>query len=332
MNIAIFGWYHHQNAGDDRIQACITRWLDGHTLAFLPSGRVPPVSLLRTYDAAIIGGGGLIMNRGGMFRDMARWTRRAGIPVAIAGASVERIDDDLRREVRSFLDVCCFAWFRDRGSLEAVGDHPRAFVAPDFTWLYPQPLQPEFPAEGVALCLQRRKNLPVEDWKHALSGLGQSIHPFPFYFENGGDAKLLRELLPDLDVPDEFDPKPLERSACVATRRFHGLLFGLQSGRPVLTISSTPKARRFLAEHGLEHWAIGETEAGVFRDKLAELLRERQSIRQRALEIRQQLHSEVRKKAADAKRLLLEAAEALPPPGRRPGARLADLLNFRFRS
>src|SRR6185436_6357089 len=54
VNIAVFGWYHHRNAGDDRIQQCLTRWLDGHTLAFLPAGRRPPVHLLRTYDAAIL--------------------------------------------------------------------------------------------------------------------------------------------------------------------------------------------------------------------------------------------------------------------------------------
>src|SRR5687768_15511039 len=102
MNIAIFGWYHHRNAGDDRIQQCLTRWLEGHTLAFLPAGRRPPVHLLRTCDAAILGGGGLIRDRGGMFRDMARWVRAAGIPVALAGVSVEGITPELRAELRAF--------------------------------------------------------------------------------------------------------------------------------------------------------------------------------------------------------------------------------------
>src|SRR6266498_1808139 len=133
MNIAVFGWYHHRNAGDDRIQYCITRWFDGHTLAFLPAGRRPPIHLLRTYDAAILGGGGLIMGEGGMFRHMTRWVRSSGIPVALAGVSVESITSGLRAEIRAFMDVCCFAWFRDKGSLEVVGEHPKAFVAPDIT-------------------------------------------------------------------------------------------------------------------------------------------------------------------------------------------------------
>ena len=90
MNIAIFGWYHHQNAGDDRMQSCLTRWLDGHTLAFLPAGRPPPIELLRTYDAVLIGGGGLIARSGGLFRGMAAWVRATRIPVGLAGVSVER--------------------------------------------------------------------------------------------------------------------------------------------------------------------------------------------------------------------------------------------------
>ena len=170
MNIAVFGWYHHQNAGDDRIQVCLTRWLEGHTLAFLPAGRPPPIHLLRTYDAAIIGGGGLIMGTGGMFRQMRRWVRLAGIPVALVGVSVENLTPGLRAELRAFLDVCCFAWFRDQGSLTALGPHPNAFVAPDVTWLYPfAPLPPA--TGGIALSLRGqtlrcRKPLGLICWAH----------------------------------------------------------------------------------------------------------------------------------------------------------------------
>ena len=54
-----------------------------------------------------------------------------------AGRRIERLPPVLRAELRAFLDVCCFAWFRDRASLDALGEHPRAFVAPDITWLFP---------------------------------------------------------------------------------------------------------------------------------------------------------------------------------------------------
>jgi glycosyltransferase involved in cell wall biosynthesis len=223
MNIAIFGWYHHRNAGDDRIQQCLTRWLDGHTLAFLPAGRQPPVHLLRTCDAAIVGGGGILQREGGMFRGMARWVRRAGIPVALAGVSVEAITPGLRQELRGFLDVCCFAWFRDRGSLEAVGEHPRAFVAPDVTWLYPFEPAPE-EGSGIAVSAGPGSLQPRDAWRAALMALGEPLHPWPLYFENDGDGRALRELIPDAVLPGEFDLDPARRAAAVLAGRFHALL------------------------------------------------------------------------------------------------------------
>lgn len=306
MNIAIFGWYHHRNAGDDRIQQCLTRWLDGHTLAFLPAGRHPPVHLLRTYDAAILGGGGLIRDRGGMFRDMARWVRQAGIPVALAGVSVEGITPGLRRELRELLDLdlCCFAWFRDRGSLEAVGDHPRAFVAPDATWLYPfEPAAEE--GRGLAVSVAPGTLQPREAWRDALAAFGEPLHPWPLYFENGGDGRALRELIPDAVLPGEFDLEPGRRAAAVLAGRFHALLFALQLGRPSLVASDAPKVRRFLDDNGLRSWIA---EPGSLCC---------QGTREEALRLRSRLHDEAWEKTAPARERLLDAASRLPPPSRR---------------
>jgi hypothetical protein len=314
VNIAIFGWYHHRNAGDDRIQQCLTRWLDGHTLAFLPAGRQPPVHLLRTCDAAILGGGGLIQRQGGMFRGMARWVRRAGIPVALAGVSVEAITPGLRRELREFLDVCCFAWFRDRGSLEAVGDHPKAFVAPDATWLYPfAPAAEE--GRGLAVSVAPGTLQPREVWRDALAVFKEPLHPWPLYFENGGDGRALRELMPDADLPGEFDLDPARRAAAVLVGRFHALLFALQLGRPVLAASEAPKVRRFLDDNGLQSWSAAAP--GSLRSP---------GTREEALRLRSRLHDEVWEKTAPARERLLDAASLLPPPGRRLGNRLRSLL------
>lgn len=305
MNIAIFGWYHHRNAGDDRIQQCLVRWLEGHTLAFLPAGRRPPVHLLRTCDAAILGGGGLIRDRGGMFRDMARWVRAAGIPVALAGVSVEGMTPELRSELREFLDLCSFAWFRDRGSLEEVGEHPNAFVAPDVTWLYPY--EPA-PAEGDGVAVTSAD----------LAVPGVPLHPWPLYFENGGDAAAFHS------APDEFDLEPARRAAAVLTRRFHGLLFALQLGRPALVDSAAPKVRRFLEDNGLRGWALQGDLASAwpaFVDRWP-------AMRDEALRLRERLREEVWTKTAPARERLLAAASALPPPGRRIGNRLRGLLDL----
>lgn len=316
MNIAVFGWYHHRNAGDDRIQQCLTRWLDGHTLAFLPAGRRPPVHLLRTCDAAILGGGGLIRNEGGIFRGLARWVRQAGIPVALVGVSVEGITPGLRRELREFLDVCCFAWFRDRGSLEVVGDHPRAFVAPDVTWLYPfEPAEQE--GRGLAVCVAPGTLQPRAAWRDALAALGEPLHPWPLYFENGGDAAGLRELVTDRPLPAEFDLGPARQAAAVLTGRFHGLLFALQLGRPALAASDAPKVRRFLDDNGLQSWSVAEP--GPLHWP---------GTREEALRLRSRLYDEVWEKAAPARERLLDAASRLPPPQRRLGNRLRSLLDL----
>jgi polysaccharide pyruvyl transferase WcaK-like protein len=303
MNIAVFGWYHHRNAGDDRIQQCLTRWLEGHTLAFLPAGRRPPVQLLRTYDAAILGGGGLIRDRGGMFRDMARWVRAAGIPVALAGVSVEGMTPELRAELRAFLDVCCFAWFRDRGSLEEVGGHPRAFVAPDITWLYP--FEPA-PAEGEGIAVTSA-DLAVPD---------TPIHPWPLYFENGGDAAGFQP------APGEFDLEPARRAAAVLTRRFHGLLFAIQLGRPALVGSAAPKVRRFLEDNGLQGWALQGDPAPAWPAFAGRW----PAMREEALRLRERLRDEVWRTTAPARERLLAAAAALPPSSRRIGSRLRSWL------
>lgn len=321
MNIAVFGWYHHRNAGDDRIQQCLTRWLDGHTLAFLPAGRRPPVQLLRTCDAAILGGGGLIQHEGGVFRGMARWVRQAGIPVALAGVSVEGITPGLRRELRELFDVCCFAWFRDRGSLEAVGEHPKAFVAPDVTWLYPfEPAADE--GRGLAVSVGPGSLQPREAWRAALAALEEPLHPWPLYFENGGDGRALRELIPGAVLPDEFDLDPARRAEAVLAGRFHALLFALQVGRPALAASETPKVRRFLDDNGLRSWHVAEPGGSLPWPGT------RAGMREQALRLRSRIHDEVWEKTAPARERLLDAASRLPPPSRRFGNRLRNLLRL----
>jgi len=327
MNIAVFGWYHHRNAGDDRIQYCVTRWLDGHTLAFLPAGRPPPLHMLRTYDAVIIGGGGLIMATGGVFRNMARWVQALGIPVALVGVSVEAITPALRAELRAFLDVCCFAWFRDQGSLDDVGPHPRAFVAPDLTWLYPFPVLPAA-GDSLALCLRKHRTLAVEPWRQAMGTIHRPILPWPLYFEGGGDAALLKEILPQSTVPEEFTLEPLRNSRIAVSGRYHGLLFALQSGRPCVAVSSLPKTRRFLAEHGLGDWWIAEADPG----DLASVLRKWETDYERVLPqiaaLRASLADQAQFQGQSARDRLCDAAAALPPPSRRWGTRARQILDL----
>ena len=327
MNIAIFGWYHHQNAGDDRMQYCLTRRLDGHTLAFLPAGRPPSIDLLRTYDAALIGGGGLLMRRGGLFRNMTRWIRQAGIPVALAGVSVERPDPELLSELRAFLDVCSFAWFRDRGSLEAIGAHPRAFVAPDITWLYPFE-KSTVEGRGMAVNLRPPRDRNLELWRDHLEGLNVEVRPWPLYFERGGDRSVLAELFTALDIPTAFDPDVAATSAAVVTARYHGVQFALQMGRPFIALSHQPKTRRFLEEHGLEDLCLADDQLESGIAALEQAIANPDSSSQRLSPIRERLLEEVWTLTDEAFSRWIDEAASLPRPSRRLGSRIRKALNF----
>ena len=322
MNIAVFGWYHHQNAGDDRMQRCLTRWFDGHTLAFLPAGRPVPTDFLRTYDAVILGGGGLLMSRGGMFRDMAAWIRRFGGPVAMCGLSAEGLPPDLARELRSALDLVSFAWFRDRGSLEAIGPHPKAFVAPDLTWLYP--FAESEPGDGTAVGLRREVGLPVDGWRDVFQDLAEPLLPWPLYFEGGGDADLAERLLGLAEgaVDREFSMEEARRAARLVTGRFHGLIFGLQIGRPVLTVSSRPKVARFLAEHDLAEWRVDEEEPGAFRALWPRFLEAEEGLTRRGRVLRSRLAEQVQDLTCTPRDRFLDEAAS----GHRPGAGLRSTL------
>jgi polysaccharide pyruvyl transferase WcaK-like protein len=317
MNIAVFGWYHHRNAGDDRIQYSVTRWLDGHTLAFLPAGRPPSIPFLRTYDAVIIGGGGVLMTAGGVLRNLAGWTKAVGIPVALVGVSVENLPDTLRTELRAFLDCCCFAWFRDRGSIDELGEHPNAFVAPDLTWLYPWPTLAESNRHDLALCLRHHAALDIAGWQRVTTALDRQVVPWPLYLEGGGDADALRRMLAATRVPDEFSTEPLRNASAAISMRYHGVLFALQSGRPAIGVGSQPKLVRFMTENGLADWRIADAQIEALPDMLKRLDAQRPRLLDQARELGRMLHASVVHTADSARDRLLSAAAR--PAGRRSG-------------
>lgn len=333
-NLAVFGWYHHRNAGDDRIAACLTRWLDGATLAFLPAGRRPPRALLDTLDGVLIGGGGLLTDPGGVFRDLASRTRDAGIPVALAGVSLEGDDPALVAELRAFLDVAAFAWFRDAGTLEAVGPHPRAFVAPDVTWLYPYPVAAAgdvmSAGDGIAVAIGTTARLDRPAWREALAATGRPLRPWPLYFEGGGDGRVLGELLPGAPLPDEWTLEPAIRSGLVVASRFHAVLFAIQLGRPFLALAQTPKLRRFLAEHGLDELGLDPARPEALPQAVERVLAAGDGIRTRLLDLRQRLTATVRSATDPVRDRFLASAVAQPPPSRRLRARLRRLFDLGF--
>jgi len=278
VNVLVLGWYHHRNVGDDRMQAVLTEWLDGHTLGFLPAGRPLPASYARQWDAVLIGGGGLLNRRGGVFRDLARWIRRARVPVALIGVSAEATPPDLAEDLRHAASRWCFAWFRDQGSLDALGlqDHVNTFVGPDLTWLHAFALdaRPRDERRGVAVCVASHAGLDDDRWGPALAALPEP-RPWPLLQEGGTDRRALERLLPGVPVPEEPGIEVAAGARLVVSARYHGLVFGLQVGRPVVGVGGSPKVRRLLEEAGLGDWWVPadrpELLATVVAEQLADL-------------------------------------------------------------
>ena len=130
------------------------------------------------------------------------------------------------------------------------------------------------------------------------------------------------------EVPTEFDLSPVARSGAVISGRYHGLIFGLQCGRPVVAIATPPKIRSFLGEHGLGEWALSPGDAAEFPALWQRFERQRESQSREAHALARRLRSQVWERTDAARERLLEQAGDLPPPERRVRNRLAAALNL----
>jgi len=319
VNVLVLGWYHHQNAGDDRLQHAITRWLEGHTLGFLPAGRRLPASFARRWDVVLIGGGGLLVGEGGVFHRLATLPRRARVPVGFVGVSAETVPHDLRHELDAFGSHAVVAWFRDEGSQRACGADrwPAAFVGPDLTWLEPHPAV-DGPGEGVAFAAGPTAPLDEAAWREALATLHQPVRPWPFHEEGGADREVLRRVVPSGVLPAGWDVEPGRASAVVVSTRYHGLQFGLQLGRPVVGVGDAPKVRRFLDEQGIGDWWLPADDPSGLRSLVERL--EGDEARRTVAELRHRLVEEAR--IAGDRAVEAITAAARPLQGRSPWRRL----------
>lgn len=324
MNVLVLGWYHHRNAGDDRMERVLTEWLEGHTLGFLPAGRALPAGYARRWDAVLVGGGGVLQRRGGVFGHLDRFVRRARVPVGLVGVSAEAAPDDLAAELRAAADRCTVLWFRDRGSLEALGlgAHPRALVGPDLTWLRPVEADPAVvPARtGVAVATAPHAGLDPVAWRPALGALPAPLRPWPFWFEHGADRRALGELLPGATVPAHHDPSPAHQAAVVVSARYHGLVFGLQLGRPVVGVGDAPKVRRLLEEAGLGRCWVPADRPDHLAEVVSAHLEDLAAADQEAGQVAARLRADAAACGEEVRRRLEAAAR--PLDGRRPWRRL----------
>lgn len=144
MKIAVFGWYGHDNAGDERIKYCLSSFLndlggidsidfyDLHNNAI--NGKT---NKFDHYDLVIIGGGGLILSR----HNYHDFIMGINTKMVTLGISVETdLNGNPKKFTEALLQKSDAFLVRDRSShkkLQPLKDSHKVRVTSDLTFLVP---------------------------------------------------------------------------------------------------------------------------------------------------------------------------------------------------
>jgi polysaccharide pyruvyl transferase WcaK-like protein len=269
----------------------------------------------------------VLQHHGGALRGLRHLLRRAHVPLGFVGVSAEHPEPALAAELQGVAHRLAVFWARDEGTLAELGltAGERTFVAPDLSWLVaPSAAGPRPPrGAGVAVAVAGHGGLDADAWGPALAALPGPVRPWPFLLERDADHHALQRLLPDAVVPTSHDAALAAEVAVVVSARYHGLVFGLQQGRPVVGIGDAPKVRRLLHEQGLADWHVPADRPDRVGPVVASLLAEHEEASARAAEVAARARADVR--AAAQRTLALLERDARPLDGRSPLRRVLRL-------
>lgn len=268
MKIAVFGYYNALNAGDDRIQHCITQLLQGNTIVFLPHYLTPPKEYLQSFDWILIGGGGLVFDRVGIWTDVKKWLRYCRAKIGVLGLGVNRVSEELKPELSALIKAAQFFYVRDQQSKKLLVDNSKVEVHPDLTWCFPLDSGTlNIKGQGVALNLLpcHWKEFNHSAWIETLNKF--QVHPLPFCFSQGKDFELLRHYFGDA-TPSEFSLQPLLKSRIIVACRYHAIIFAMQARKPFIAINYDEKVYRLLYESNLLECCLETTEYHLLKEKI----------------------------------------------------------------
>lgn len=278
--LAIVGWYHKLNYGDDLLQLALTHLFSDCSLSFIGIEAVTP-ELLNGFDHVVFGGGSLYPNK---FLDDPAFLGTMRVPVSLLGVSSRGVTN--HAVLRQLLDRCTVAVVRDRATIE-VFDHPRVVLAPDLAWLIPlaegSPLR-----EGIGVNLRRWPKLewqpePLVEALRRASGSGAVLRGLPLYVGHqtweSGRAVSDRTYMQGLPGLDTVDIEPSSQAygtfRLVVAMRFHALVLALQAATPCIGFSYHPKIRALMAEADLGEFCVDlDAPAALERAVVSALTRE----------------------------------------------------------
>ncbi|MDF3033468.1 MAG: hypothetical protein K0R76_422 [Alphaproteobacteria bacterium] len=295
MKIAVFGWYGHDNAGDERIKFCLSHFLRRlggiEAIDFFDlheQGIKGATNQFDHYDLVIIGGGGLILSHHN-YHDFI-----LGIDTTIItiGVSVEtELIGNPKNFALSLLKKSKVFLVRDRGSYEKLYKFDvdkKVNISSDLTFLLPyEPLHIQNKNEiGVNLFAKPRNSLMLKKAPftfRVLNKIGFKNYPRVLCFSKiTKKLKSSYELLPiplycvpqsqnlpeyqmnDINfmkkyfqnVPHYFNDQDIDKCQLFISMRLHGLIFSVQKGIIPLTFNTYPKQINFMTDIGLEKGII----------------------------------------------------------------------------
>jgi polysaccharide pyruvyl transferase WcaK-like protein len=324
MKIAVFGWYGHNNAGDERIKYCLYNFIiklggiacidfyDLHDNAI--KGKT---ARFDDYDLVIIGGGGLILSNHN-YHDFIFGINTTIITI---GVSVEtELLGNPKKFALSLLKKSKVFLVRDQGSYEKLCKFDvdkKVKISSDLTFLLPyEPLHIKNKDKiGINLFAKPKNNLILRKAPSTfrlLNKIGFKNYPRVLCF-----SKIMKklnssfELLPiplycvpqsqnfpeyqmnDINfmkkyfqnVPNYFKDQEIDMCQLFISMRLHGLIFSVQKGIIPLTFNTYPKQINFMKDIGLEKAIISVNKMDEIDEKIEYIINNQSQYNEKILSL-----------------------------------------------
>lgn len=300
LKVSSIGYFNRMNHGDDLLQLSIADMFQNHALNFL--GWVPSFSALNESDLIIVGGGSIWPDNS-FFARAQTLLDRIRIPYAIVGISARRHDDEVLGRTQKLAQRALFFHTRDAEAGAYLGASAHIRCGADLFWWSERARRvaaPEPKKRSVALNLRSwtREVWLAEALVSVLRGRGLNLLPMPMFLgaplHDGAaecnDIDFLNAL--GLTKREGFAPiETLLASSIVVSMRFHGLLMGLDAGRPIIGFDYHPKIRNLFAEIGFPQFCVPLNAPDRLGEALDQIERDYPEIRSGMLAARDTLRS-----------------------------------------
>ncbi|MGQ5524040.1 polysaccharide pyruvyl transferase family protein [Chitinimonas sp. PSY-7] len=265
LRVASIGYFNRFNYGDELLQQSIARLFMHHAINFL--GWMPSYHALNESDLVLVGGGSI-------WPDSAFFTRHEtlfahlNVPFCVIGISARGDSPEIRNRTKRLVDRATFFHVRDQETLEVLPQKPGIRAGADLSWWNDD--IPQYPAlnDGLGPIALNLREWKRTDWSptklvEACRETGSQVLPMPMFFGSPVHDSAIEHndtmLLEELGLPD---PRPywrdevLSAAAIVVSMRFHGLLLGIRSCRPVIGFDYHPKIRSLFASLGMSEFCL----------------------------------------------------------------------------